>query len=120
MGDFKRNSSRFSRGGSSSEGSRSSNDSRGSYPNQSRGSGNGKSFPFTRIASVSVPKSASDDARDFVNKELRDSGLKVTAKVYLGKGDNELNLKNGDLLLIDFATTEKDPEFVVGHISVKN
>ncbi len=135
MGDFKRNSSRFSRGGAQDGGQSRGGFQRGGQTggngggyqrreggssNADKGGGQQKDFPFTRIASLSMPKSASDDARAYAESELKNSELTMTAKVYLGKGDNELTLKNGDQLLIQFKTTQKDPEFVLGHISVKN
>lgn len=140
MGDFKRNSSRFSRGGGSSEGGSTGGSSRGSFKGRSQGStessggssggyqrrqsggGNngGKEFPFTRIASLTVPKSAPDDMAEYIHEELRGSEIRMNAQVYLGKGDNELTLKNGDMLLISFKVSDKDKDFVVGNISVKN
>lgn len=134
MGDFKRNSSRFSRSGGSSEGAaprgassgrpaRTEGSNSGGYQRRQGGSGGqsgGKDFPFSRVASMTVPKSASDDTAEFVMNDLRGSDLSLTAKVYLGKGDNELTLKNGDMLLISFKTNDKDKDFVVGHVSVKN
>lgn len=144
MGDFKRTSSRFNRNGGSSNGSsggsraasgynrRSGGSAEGSSERSSGGSNGyqrrsssgqaagGKDFPFTRIANITIPKSATDEMADFVENELRNSGLKLTAQIYLGKGDNELVLKNGDMLLIEFKTGEKDKDFVQGRISVKN
>lgn len=139
MGDFKRNSSRFSRGGGS-EGSAPSGNSGGSrssaprgnsgggngggYQRQSSGGGNSgggdKKYPFTRVASLTVPKSAPDDMAEYVHAELRGSEIRLNAQVYLGKGDNELTLKNGDMLLISFKVSDKDKDFVVGNVSVKN
>lgn len=133
MGDFKRNSSRFNRGGSegSSNNQRGSTGGNRSAPQKSEGSGGyqrrsgssaggGKDFPFTRIASLTVPKSAPDDMADYVHAELRGSEIRLNAQVYLGKGDNELTLKSGDMLLLSFKVSEKDKDFVVGSISVKN
>lgn len=140
MGDFKRNSSRFSRGGGSSEGgsrgssngggSRSGGYSRGGdnkgsgggYQRSSGGNNGGgdKKYPFTRVASLTVPKSAPDDMAEYVHAELKGSEIRLNAQVYLGKGDNELTLKNGDMLLISFKVSDKDKDFVVGNVSVKN
>jgi hypothetical protein len=135
MGDFKRNSSRFNRGGDggSSGGSRSGGGngggrsggySRGNSGGNSRSGGdNGggeKKYPFTRVASLTVPKSASDDMNDYVHAELKGSEIRLNAQVYLGKGDNELRLKNGDMLLISFKVSDKDKDFVVGNVSIKN
>src|SRR5690606_3836583 len=137
MGDFKRSSSRFSRGGSSggssegvgsrggynrggsrsggrqerSEGS-SEGRSRGDYQGR-RYSGGQKEFPFTRVASLTIPKSAPDDMADYIHDELKGSEIRLNAQIYLGKGDNELTLKNGDMLLVSFKVSEKDKEFVV-------
>lgn len=136
---FKKGSSRFSRGegqsqparneGGASRGSYSNNRSSGggnnsnrSYDRGNQGGGNaggGKDFPFTRIGSLTVPKSASDDIAAAA-EDLRGSDLKFNCQIYLGKGDNELTLKNGDLLTISFKVSEKDKDFVLGHVAVKN
>ena len=57
---------------------------------------------------------------DYVHAELRGSEIRLNAQVYLGKGDNELTLKNGDMLLISFKVSDKDKDFVVGNVSIKN
>ena len=147
MGDFKRSSSRFSKGGGN-EGSsrggdngggerqegRSGGNSRGGggYSRGGRSGGNGGGgyrggrqqegeFPFTFIGNISMPKSASDDACKFVDSELKGSNLTMNAKIYLGKDENsELVLKNGDMLLIQFKNGERDKDFVIGKVSVKN
>ena len=138
MSDFKRNSSRFSRGGGDSEngsersgggrsfnrgGKREESNNRGGNGGRSGGRGNNGSkgdFPFTRIASLTIPKSASDDMAEYVEQELKGSEIRLNAQVYLGKGDNELTLKTGDMLLVSFKTSDKDKDFVVGNVSVKN
>lgn len=144
MTDFKRSSSRFSRGssgsssgaasapqrgGSSGGGSRSYGGNSGGGQSQQRsagrgngggGQGGGKEFPFTRIANLTIPKSAGDDLAAYIENELKGSEIKLNAQIYLGKGDNELTLKNGDQLFISFRTSDKDKDFVVGNISVKN
>lgn len=147
MGDFQRNSSRFNRGGgngggSSGGGSRSGGGGGGGFQRRSGGgggnyqgrggSGGGRSggagggdqqngeFAFTKIADLTVPKSAGDDVREFVDAELDGTGLTLNAKIYLGKGDNELTLKNGDMLIIRFKKGAKAPEFSKGTVSVKN
>lgn len=94
---------------------------RGQSQGQSNGGGQQQGeFPFSRIASITIPKSAGNDVKDFVDNELKNSNLTLNAKIYLGKGDNELTLRNGDTLLIQFKNGDKDKDFVVGRVSVKN
>lgn len=148
MGDF-RNSTRFSRGGgnggngggqsqgynrggsrpaSNNGGNGGGYQSRGgapgrSYGNQGGGDQGGQqegNFPFTRIAGLTVPKSASDEILNYVHNELKGSEIQFNAKVYLGKNGGELVLKNGDMLLISFKPSKNAKDFEVGKISVKN
>lgn len=143
MSDFKKNSSRFNRssgGGSAGPSNYGGGQSRGSYGSRPSGGqpearsygsnrsseGNaegGKSFAFTRIGDLSYTKSVGPDLRAAF-EELLNQGLQFNVKVWLGdkKGQapNELVLKTGDFLLIDHKVTEKDKEFVRGHVSVKN
>jgi hypothetical protein len=130
MSDFKRSSSRFSRGSGSNgdsaqrtEGGASRGSFRSGGRSESRPSSGGSKtqgdFPFTRIGSLTVPKSASDEMADAAF-ELRGSDLKLNCQIYLGKGDEALTLKTGDFLILSFKVSEKDKEFVLGHVSVKN
>jgi hypothetical protein len=139
MNDFKgRTSSRFSRnGGKSNAGTtstrttstRSSGPSRStSTPERSsngggyaRGGSKDKSYAFTRIGSITVPKSVGDDVHDFIMQELRGNrDVRFNVQVYLPKGAESLTLANKDNLVISFGVSDKDKDFVVGHLLLPN
>lgn len=130
MSGFKRNSSRFGGNGGGSNNDRGngggerqerSND-RGSDRGSNRGSGNGggKKYAFTRLGSLTVPKSADDDLKNMILDELKDSEVRLNLTIYPPKGIESINLKRGDIICISFKTGDKDPEFVVGNASVPN
>ena len=133
MSNFKRNSSSFNRGGSSGGSNRSSGGNGGGYSsrnsrdndrggnNSSRGGNRGGDNKFTRLGNLTVPKSVDDDTRDAIMNDLRgNEQIKLASKVYLPKGVEEIVLRNGDMLLINFRVNERDKDFVVGGISKAN
>jgi len=125
MSGFKRNS-RFSSGGGqmqqssgNSGGSRFSGRSGGS--SRSEGYSNGeKKFPFSRIGSLTVPKSVNDELANVIKQDLKGSEIKLNCKIYLPKETESLTLRSGDTLLVSFQTNENDKDFVIGHLLLKN
>lgn len=124
MSGFKRNSSRF--GGGNSEGSSSGRSTGGSkFGGKSGGSsGGGKKYPFTRIGSLTVPKSLAEKDEQFadsIKNELRGSDIRLNLQIYPPKGVEEVRLKRGDIVSISFNVNDKyDKEFVLGHASIAN
>ena len=132
MSNFKRGGnggSRFQRGSggataSAAEGSDTGRSaSRGtSAPRGNRGGGtdaNGKKFPFSRIASLTVPKKVSDGAYEWIMENLRgNEEIRLNAKVYLPKGVNSVTLSNDELMVLTFKVSDKDKDFVVGHVMI--
>ncbi len=131
MSGFKRNSSRFGRGGGSNSGSErgesrsSGRSSGGSSRGSSRGgssrgegrSGGGQKSNFFRLGGITISKSTSDDAYDWAMENLRgNEELKLNVKVYLGKEVDEMALRNGDILTLSFRVSDKDKDFVIGHL----
>lgn len=133
MSDFKGRNSRFTRGGKTSSGS-SASTSRASGRtgatrtggSSERGSsrssgGTSKAYAFTRIGSITVPRSVSDDAHDFIMESLRGNrDVRMNVQVYLPKGAESLTLANKDNLVISFGVSDKDKDFVVGHLLLPN
>lgn len=127
MTAFKRNSSRFSRGseggsneGGSTSGSKSS--SGGSKFGANRGGGD-KKYAFTRIGSMSVPKSLREkdgELADTIESELRDSEIRLNLQIYPPKGVESVTLNRGDIVSLTFKVSEKDKDFVLGHASIPN
>jgi len=123
MSGFKRNSSRFSKGGSTESSSRDSGSSRASSSRGGYEGSNGASAKprnFTRLGSLTVPKSVDEGLKDMILGELRGSDIKLNCQIYLPKGAQSVTLKTGDRLLITFQTNEKDKDFVVGHVLLPN
>lgn len=125
MSGFKRNSSRFGGsggqgGGSNDRGSDRGNSGGGNRGGSSGGRGGDKKYAFTRLGSLTVPKSADDDLRDMILGELKGSEIRLNLTVYPPKGVESVNLKRGDIICISFKTGDKDPDFVVGSASVPN
>lgn len=102
--------SRYSNGGS-----------QGTSTSSSRSSGAAKSSKFTRIASLTKPKKHADsELGAYIDSDLRGSPITLNAKVYLPKGTDSLELKNGNMLLVSFNVNEKDKDFVIGHLLLAN
>lgn len=139
MSNFKRNSSRFSRGGSSNEGSGSSEgrssrgssrggDSEGGSSRSSGrsggrsggGGGNGK-YAFSRIGSLTVPKKVPDEVYDWIVDNLRgNEEVRLALKIYPPKGVQSVTLNRDDLVVLSFKVSDKDKDFVMGHASIPN
>jgi hypothetical protein len=130
MSNFKRNSSSFNRGGSSGGSNppaRTGGNNGGGYTSRnsrdrdSRGESGGGGYKFTRLGNLTIPKSVDDDTRDAIMNDLRgNEAIKLSSKIYLPKGVEEIVLRNGDMLLINFRVNERDKDFVVGGISKAN
>ena len=135
MSNFKRNSSSFQRGAGApasgdsskpasypSRNQRDAGESRGApRGNTNGGNSGGGDFKFTKLGSITVAKSVDDATYQDVMEGLRGNDkIKLTTKVYLPKGVEEIAIRTGDLLLIDFRVTEKDKEFVIGKLSIAN
>lgn len=121
MSNFKRNSSRFSKNESSGS-SNSSKDNGGSRSSSRGGSDRGSSrqYKFTRLGSLTVPKSTDDDLKGMILDELRGSDIKLNCQIYLPKGASSVTLNSGDRLFISFQVNDKDKDFVVGHVLLPN
>lgn len=149
MSTFKRNSSRFSKGDSApaetkENNSRSysrgrtetktqeetpaertssrSSSSRGSYNRDNKQQSGGKGqYQFSRIGSLTVPKKVSDEAHDWIMDNLRgNEDIRLNCKVYLPKGVDSVTLSKDDLVVLSFKVSDKDKEFVVGHLLLPN
>jgi hypothetical protein len=121
MSNFK-SGSRFSRGnggGSKSSGQQSSG---GQSNNRSSGGngGGGKKYKFTRIGSMTVPKTISDELRDMILSELRGSDIKLNVKIYPPKNVESVTLNRDDILVLSFGVNDQDKDFVVGHALIPN
>lgn len=126
MSGFKRNSSRFSgNSGGGSNGGNNRNESReASDSGQNRRSGGSKGsnpkFKFTRLGSITVPKSSDDEIHDMIHNELKGSDVRLKLTIYPPKGVESVTLNRNDIIVITFKPGDKDPEFVVGNASLPN
>lgn len=121
MTAFKRNSSRF--GGGNSGGSGESQNKGGSKFGGGNKGGGDRKYAFTRIGSMSVPKSLAEKDRDLadtIQSELRDSEIRLNLQIYPPKGVESVTLNRGDIVSLSFKVSEKDRDFVIGHASIPN
>ena len=102
---FKPNSSRFTRGNN----------------NSGRPAGAGGKRRSTTIGSVNKPKSLTAEKLQLVEdaaKALRDEKVTLNVQIYPPKGVEEITLRRGDVLWLNFFKYDKDKDFTEGHLSM--
>lgn len=120
MSTFKRSSNfKRSEGGYSRKERSGGSSGRSSGGGFKRGGGKGKSN-FTRIGSLTIPKSVDKSLRREIMNNLRDSDIKLNIKVFPPKGVDSIQLDRDDLIVISFRTFEDTPDFVVGNAMIPN
>jgi len=110
----------FKRNGSSGSGNKSSGNNGGGNRNSGGNGGGDKKYAFQRIGSLTVPKTTDDELRGMILEDLRGSDVKLNCQIYLPKGSNSVTLKQGDRIMVSFKVSDKDKDFVVGHVLSPN
>ena len=119
MSGFKHNSSRFNN-------SRDSGDAENRERSQNNYSKKADSRPtkgkskFTRLGSLTVPKTMDEELRKMIVNELRGSEVRLTLKVFPPRGVETVNLRRNDVVSISFKVFDDEPAFVVGTASIPN